>query len=77
MNQQAWEHHLERLPEELARLRVKNLLLHSRLAKAKRRVDKALQERDEARDALRQAMVELRWHRANERRRTRKPSVRS
>jgi hypothetical protein len=70
MNEPAWEQHLEHLPDELAKLRAKNLLLHSRLAKAIRRADKATQQRDEAREQLRQAMGELRWHRANERRKS-------
>ena len=60
MNQPAWEQHLEQLPEELAKLRAKNLLLHSRLAKANRRADKNAHERDDAVAKLRQALVELR-----------------
>ena len=71
MNQRAWEHHLEQLPDTLAALRIKNLLLHSRLAKANRRADRNADQRDQALAKLRQAEAELRWRRADDQRRSR------
>ena len=68
MNQRAWEHHLEQLPDELAQLRAEKLLLHSRLAKQKRR-NEALTEKNKALTEQRdQALAELRWRRAKDHR---------
>jgi hypothetical protein len=71
MNHHAWETHLEHLPDKLAALRTKNLSLHSRLAKAKRRAELASQQRDEAVKALSKATLEL--HRLHANKRPRKP----